>query len=77
MDILVIVQELNLLLLKKLLNTDQNWIWANITSFSAFGPFGEEGGDGEVPEFSDLGWILAGVLGMGGFFAIRKRNRNI
>lgn len=33
---------------------------------------GNEGG-GAVPEFSDFGWILAAVLGTGGFILIRRR----
>jgi hypothetical protein len=31
------------------------------------------GNEGGVPEFSDLGWILAAALGMGGMLMIRKR----
>jgi hypothetical protein len=58
-------------------DTGSNYVYANISNFgSGFGGmgFGDEGPTGSsVPEFSDIAWVLAAVLGAGGFYLIRRK----
>jgi parallel beta-helix repeat protein len=57
-------------------NEVDNYVYANITRFSIFAPMSQlspGGGETSYPEFSDFAYVLAAVLGVGGFLLVKKR----